>query len=124
MQKVTAGVIHEGVEVNITIEVINDNDGRIRNDALDRIHSVALREAQRFAEISVVDLQDQATEIEEAKRIAQLPADRPHVAVVAGTKDPESATVLKGSYELGGGDHPKRTVSAQGSQPSTKKGAR
>lgn len=126
MQKVTAGVEYQGVEVDITIEINVNGDERVRNEALDRMHSVILREAQRFAEIAVVDIRDQPIDAEEARRIAGLDPNRPHIIVPTGTKDPAQSLVVQGSYELGDDetDHKRRTVKAGNGQPAPRKGSR
>lgn len=96
--------------IQITAEL---PDGVELSDAAIAGMRVALqREADRFAQIVAVDLRDQKVARAERARIAAAPADRPHIIVAAGTKDPAAVVVLKGEYEIGPTGH-KRTVRAE-----------
>jgi hypothetical protein len=100
-----------GKHVHMTVQIENDlgegNKPDPTDEAIERIYTVMRRETQRFAEISAVNVDDQETAAAEAKRVRDLPADRPVIMAAAGTKDPESVQVLRGSYQVG-----KKTVHA------------
>lgn len=87
-------------EVTLTATV---GDGvAVRADAMGRIMTVLQREAERFAQIAAVDRRDQIADRDEAKRIADAPADRSHVIAGAGSKEPDSVVVMRGAVHVNG----------------------
>jgi hypothetical protein len=92
--------------VKMTVEI--DGVEGIRADALSRIYMVMRREAERFSQIVYVDARDQIIERKEAQRIAKLPKDRSSVIVAAGSKDPASVFVVRGTIKAAG-----RTLKAE-----------
>lgn len=83
---------------NITVEINGDVDDQAR----DEIYRVLHREAERIAQKAAVSARDAVIGKREAERIRQLPKDRSHVIVGAGSKDPDSVQVLRGSVKIGG----------------------
>lgn len=83
--KARATVERYSVDVKGTFTI--DNVDELSDEAMAAIQYVLQRECVRVAQIAAVALRDADVAREEAKRIAQLPADRSHVIVAAGTKE-------------------------------------
>lgn len=99
-----------GLAVTVTMEIDVESQAvqtggstTLSDDAMQRIGLVLARETRRIGEIAFVDLRDQEVNAKEAMRLRSLRGtERPMIVLAAGNKDPETAQVIRGSFEVGG----------------------
>jgi hypothetical protein len=100
------------IQCDVTVAVSFHGVGQLTDAAIDAVHRVLRREAERIAQIAAVDERDSVVAKHDAEFIRSLPKDRPHIIVSPGTKDPNFVQVVRGTWEVGSGKH-KRTLSPE-----------
>lgn len=97
----TTETTYLGQKVRVQVSIENDGGAEVRSEARARILGIISNESERIAMIAAVDVQDQPIDAAEAKRIAGLPKDRPAIVLAAGSKDPATAVVERGTWQVG-----------------------